>query len=292
MIFEQIAEEIHEENNLEYVDEKDFKEMDKQSLIENFIHQHRNDLEIALDYIYERKQTIIKEIGCNKFPGFYHSIFCDPDEFISEEQEMEEELGIRKGDTVLIQKAEVVYEYDDFNKYKKDVCTAFMEKYIEKINDILPYEITEANNFKFEIINKEDVQVVSPRYYNYNTDKCYCDIATNYETLNNIKEYTLKLPGAKQYILDNHSSYDGFISFIDNRITYWESLMIEEYEENMLIALLDMLVILSDKENIKKISFDTLDDVDSRICYASPVIYYNGETYTEKEFKNKFLGDK
>ena len=285
MIFEQIAEEIHEENNLEYVDEKDFKEMDKQSLIENFIHQHRNDLEIALDYIYERKQTITKEIGCDKFPGFYHSIFSDPDEFITEERELEEELGIRHNDTILIQKAEVNYEYDDFNQYKKDVCATFMEKYVEKINDILPYEITNANNFKFEMINKDDIEIVSPKYYNYTTDKCYCNIETNYETLNQIKEYTLQLPGAKQYILDNHSSYDGYISFIDNRIDYWKSLVIEEYEDNMLIALLDMLIILSDKNNIENISLDTLDNVDSRICYASPVIYYHGKQYSIEEFK-------
>lgn len=211
---------------------------------------------------------MIKEIISYKFPGFYESIFSNSDEFIDDEYELTgelEELGIEN--------IEVYYEYENFDKYKLDVGETFMKYYIEKIHDILPF--TEDDDFKLEKINHASID--SPQYYNYRTDYCYCEIETNEKTLQKIKKYTLVLDGAEEYILKHFSSRDGFISFISNDINHWKELNITEYEENMLSALLDMLISLADCNGFEEIILGTFYDVD-KYSYASPVI-----NYTEKD---------
>lgn len=191
-------------------------------------------------------KTITKEIESDYFPGFYESIFSHSDEFIDYEIEDKDELEeiVGKGNV------EVTYEYiknENYNgriEYMKDVSQAFLETYVEAIKDALPYEITDDTDFLLEV-NTENMVVASPEYYNYSTDRCWCDIYTNIKTLQMIKEYTLKMKYAKEYIINKHSSYDGYMSFVSNNINYWNKLDISEYEDNMLAALFDALIVLS-----------------------------------------------
>ena len=226
------------------------------------------------------------EIGSYKFPGFYESIFCNSDEFIDDESE----LWNFDTDVMNVPKGYYTFRLfgiwaENFDKYKKDVCIAFMDEYVDKIIEVLPYEITENKNFKFEIIEDEDNIIVdSPKYYNYRTDRCFCEIKTNIETLDMIKNHTLQLDDAKNYILRNFTSRDGFISFLSNDIDYWKSLEVDDYEENMIIALLDMLLSLSDCTAFEEIAMAVYYDVD-KYYYVSPVIYYNGVEMSLDEFK-------
>lgn len=227
---------------------------------------------------------MIKEIGSFKFAGFYESILCDSDEFIDFEMEDQAEVD----EIVGKDQAEVVWEYDDFNEFKIDTCKEFMKQYVEGIHDVLPYDITDHEDFKFEILDGEDnIEIISPKYYNYSTDRCFCLIETNRKTLKLIKEYTLRLDGVEQYIKDHFTSCDGFISFITNDFNEWKTLDIEDYEENMFIALLDMLLELDDKENIFNIHLATIDNV-CKYCYATPYVYYNNKKYALYDFKEKF----
>lgn len=218
---------------------------------------------------------MIRNIGCYYFPGFYESVFNSADDFFDDELEIKDELGM---DNI-----EVEYEYDDFNKYKLDVSMKFMEVYIDTIVEELPEAITEDEDFKFEMID-DSVWVSSPRYYNYETDRCYCEIKTNIETLEMIKEYTLKLRGVKRYILDNFTSYDGFVSFISNDYDYWKRLPIIDYEDNMLISLLDMMLKLSDDDLIEDIIFTVWECI-CKYEYVTCYVKYGGKEYTLNEFK-------
>lgn len=220
-------------------------------------------------------KSIVKEIGSFRFPGFYESVFSYADEFIDMEAELANEFNI---------KADLIhYEYTDFNKYKIDVCKTFMELYVDAINDLLPYDITEHDDFKFEIIDLDDIVVISPKYYNYSTDRCFCNIETNRATLQMIKDHTLGLKGVEKYLKDNFTSCDGFISFIPNNLGYWKSLDICEYEENMLIALLDMFLKLSNEDIFRDISYDTEENV-CRYEYAEPMVSYNEKEYNLYDF--------
>lgn len=226
---------------------------------------------------------MIREIGSYRFPGFYESIFCNSDEFIDFESEDEDYIREKTNKEV-----EVVYEYreEDFNRYKKDVCNTFMNYYIEKIIEVLPSEITEDEDFKFEKADK-NITVISPKYYNYSTDRCYCDIETNAKTLEMIKKHTLSLIGAQKYIIRNFTSRDGFISFVSNDIEYWKSLEAKDYEENHLIALLDMLISLSDEEAFDYIRYDTYYDIE-KTSYITIVVHYEGQEFDFYDFVEKF----
>ena len=210
---------------------------------------------------------MIREIGSYRFPGFYESIFCNSDDFLEDEDEMKFEIE----QLMSSKDFEVEYEFEDLNKYKLDVGIKYMEYYVEKLLEVLPYDITEHEDFIFEIIEGSN-SVTSLKYYNYDTDNCWCEIKTNRKTLKLIKEYTLRLNGVQEYLRKHFTSYDGFISFIPNGINVWKETDIEDYEENMLIALLDMLISLSDYTAFDNISYDTYYDID-KYHYVEPVIY-------------------
>ena len=226
---------------------------------------------------------MIREIGCYEFPGFYESLFCNSDEFIDFEAEDEKYIKEQTNKEV-----EVVYEYEneDFSKYKANVCNTFMDYYIEKIIEVLPYEITENENFEFERVD-DSIDVVSPKYYNYSTDRCYCNIETNKQTKKKKKKHTLSLIGAEKYIIKHFTSRDGFISFISNDIKYWKSLKIEEYEENHLIALLDMLISLSDEDAFEDITLSTYYDIE-KTNYVTVIVYYKEDEFDYYDFIEKF----
>lgn len=219
---------------------------------------------------------MIVEVGSHRFPGFYESIFCNSDEFIDDEYELK---GLLE-EIVIDEKLEVIYEYENFEQYKKDVSKTYLEYYVEKIIDCLPSKISEADYFKFEIVDDENnIEVISPKYYNYRTDSCYCLIETNIETLQELKNFGLKNEEDVQEYLRNHfTSYDGFCSFVSNDIEYWKQLDIKEYieETQYLIALLDMIIALNDSNGFEEIRLSTYYDVD-KYYYAEPIVYCSKE---------------
>ena len=215
---------------------------------------------------------MIREISSFEFCGFYESIFCSSGQFIDHETDIEETLKEKN-----IKFSEVNYEYVDIHKYEKDVCKKFLEEYVKKIKEILPYKIVCNKNFRFNIIG-DDIEIVSPTEYNFRTDRCYCNIQTNGKTLKMIKNYALSLEGAEEYIYERWRSCDGFISFISCNINDWEKTPIRRYEERMLFALLDMILLLDDKENINYIEMTVYEDVPA-IEYTIPVVRYDKTDY-------------
>lgn len=231
--------------------------------------------------------TIIKEIGSFKFPGFYESLFSNSDEFIDDETELQYELKCFLDSNSF----EVVYEYNSFKEYKEAVCEKYLECYIDKIIEVLPNEIVDDSEFKFEKTDDKTI-VISPKFYNYETDKCFCNIRTNNKTLEMIKNHTLNIDGAKEYIRRNFTSYNGFVSFIPNNINDW-FIDIDDYEENMLISLLDMLIYLEDCTGFNDIEMETYYDID-KYYYAEPVVYCKDEEIAKKikKYENGVLNIK
>ena len=93
----------------------------------------------------------------------------------------------------------------DFEPYQQAVS----EFAVELLKD---YCITYAAD---EIINSMDfVRLSSPRYYNFETDKLVIDVDLN---VTKLKSYIKKhRADFNQYLKDNFTSYDGFISFVSN----------------------------------------------------------------------------
>lgn len=145
----------------------------------------------------EEKTTRVT-IECPIFPGFYETMLSDGYYDDASEVEYFKEIGKIPDN---IDSLDVDFTYN-CNQYQLDVCEAYCEG-IEEF--IVNYGLGE--NVKFN-------ELISPKYYNYSTDRLIIDLDIN---LNNIKKVIRdNLDNFKTFLQENYASYDGFISFIDN----------------------------------------------------------------------------
>ena len=125
------------------------------------------------------------------FAGLYESVLynSDTDYFLAEY------LGASQGE-------EVVYDFDEFREIAGNSCV-----------DSLNSELYSRD----VIIDMRYIDIDSPVYYNYTTDKVIIDIDYNFIALVKYCRHTNK-DKFNQYLKDNYTSYDGFISFIENSV--------------------------------------------------------------------------
>ena len=212
------------------------------------------------------------EVTTSLFYGFYNSIFLD--DGLIYEYEMEE---LTELETKLNQELEtnfyINYEWSDHerNRYFNTVGAEFIENMEYLINYYIPEEMKQQDYYKLDI---EYIGVYSPKYYNYTTDKIDYKIKTNKETMQELKKYILDLAGAEQYIFKRFKSYDGFISFLSNDIDYWKTEPIET-DEAYTGALIDMLLNLNNENIMEDLNIETMDNIDTAICYMVPYLCSN-----------------
>lgn len=222
------------------------------------------------------------ELNSKYFNGFYESIYLNSDEFIDMEQEDTEELKELTGR----QDLEVIYEYENITQYMQDVSKEFNNLYIELILQELPAAIKDNKFFKFEKIEGSNL-LISPKYYNYSTDRTFIKVNTNLETLNLIKWYTLNKPEAQKYLIDHFTSRNGFISFIKNDLNYWKQTPAGEYEKIYIYALFDMFLTLeAGPEAVQELNYETAENID-KYCYVYPELYVNNEKTDYYKFKEE-----
>ena len=131
------------------------------------------------------------EIYAPLFHGFYNTIW-EPD---TEQEECE----LLHGQTL---------EFDN-----KDYQNSIGEGYCDAVKEQLEEYITEIKFLSIE----------SPREYNFTNDKIVCEVKlskTNLDSLgqliyDNKREF-------EEYLKENYTSYDGFISFISSDFEDWE----------------------------------------------------------------------
>lgn len=139
------------------------------------------------------------------FGGFYDSIWYDSENEYWEMKNMEDNL-------------EVPFDFqhlDDWGtsaRYYQDVCKAYTEYMSEQYRK-LGLDIT----MKYECMT-------SPREYNFTTDKIYADMS--WDGRKNLEGKLIVLmekhkEQLSRIICLNHSSRDGFISFMDDTYDEW-----------------------------------------------------------------------
>ena len=122
-------------------------------------------------------ETLNKTRFLIDFGGFYHSIHSD---------EIDHRIES--------------FEIDEDNVNYKETCNSYCIEFIDSINDMLEL------NLKF-------IQIDSPRFYNFSTDKIEAEINEN--DFNKLKDIYLSDNEFIDYIELNSKSYSGFISFYD-----------------------------------------------------------------------------
>ena len=146
-------------------------------------------------------------IGClQSFVGFYDSIW-EPDTEIYYECE-------RTG-----QEEDVDFTFD-YKQYQNDICKAYTEV----------WELW-MQEFISEDIELEFVEVVSPRYYNFENDSCRVKIrltqAAEDAIIAKIGKHRDQIA---KWIKENHTSNEGFSSNLSNDIDQWPSRLFDDDE--------------------------------------------------------------
>ena len=98
--------------------------------------------------------------------------------------------------------AEVDYDFSKFTEVAGEACVESLEK------ELYSHDV---------ITNMDYVGMHSPRYYNYETDKVLIDVDYNFIALVKYCRHTNK-DKFNQYLKNNYTSYDGYISFVENSI--------------------------------------------------------------------------
>ena len=145
------------------------------------------------------------------FDGFYYSI---TDSFIDSEIETQREYRLEEEEP----------EFTDFDVDFKGIAIEYVKylcEYLESEHDLT--------------INLTFSELVSPREYNFTTDRIFCDISE--EDTIKLYQWAIDNKGMQKAIDYKFKSRDGFISFYGDFVREWETKEITEWDANELSVL-------------------------------------------------------
>lgn len=134
------------------------------------------------------------------FHGFYGSIWSSlADDYMERDIN---ERGITKGDDWSCK----------FHEFEMEVAERYAEMYLDVVNSELDLGITQIG----------EPELVSPRYYNFTTDRIFVDV--DFNAIEKLRVLMRKWEKEmRELIHDHHTSRDGFVSFMSNDFDEWLS---------------------------------------------------------------------
>lgn len=154
------------------------------------------------------------------FPGFYETIFSSSDAF-------ETAIELSKEDDENFDENKV--DFDD-NRYNETCAKLFCMGLIDE--KVLP-DFVESVEF---------LRVLSPKYYNYSTDKIECKITLADGWENEMRKFIAEhYDWLQDKITNDWTSCSGFISFIENDLEKWEKYLFEENDVNYIEIMLSYM---------------------------------------------------
>ena len=195
-------------------------------------------------------------IGClQSFEGFYDSIW-EPDTEIYYECE-------RTG-----QEEDVDFTFDD-QEYRHDICENYTQVWELWLREFISDDI-----------QLEFLEVVSPQYYTaWDTDRCRVKIqltqAAEDAIIAKIGKHRELLA---TWIKENHTSRDGFISYLSNDIDQWPSRLFDDNEIHQPAYLFYMLYYIVKAEFIRVgVNVDIEHEAYGCICEGIDITAYMKE---------------
>ena len=142
------------------------------------------------------------------FPGFYESDLKNSDTAywaIKEElRYYQEEYAYDDPaeQAIYAQVTEDDLDFDD-DRYEEDIRNAWVDAFRDKRPDF--------------VISIENVEMTSPRYYNFETDRLWADVELADDWMDTVREFmTNNADWLRERIKEDWTSYDGFMSFMSN----------------------------------------------------------------------------
>lgn len=188
------------------------------------------------------------------FPGFYESSLYSPDtEYWAIKQEVEyythdlreehpEYQGITEDDLEF-----------DYKAYQKDVMGSFIIAFKDAAPDIV-------ESVEFD-------ELVSPKYYNFSTDRLFCWVTFSEDWKAVMRKFMLDNYGLlKDHIKEVWSSRDGFMSFTSNDVDEWFGKIFDEEDPMYIGTMLGyMMRFIDGRDCLSEVSdaiiMDTLEDI-------------------------------
>ena len=142
------------------------------------------------------------------FPGFYESDLENGDtSYYAIKEELEyyqQDYAYKNPDEQAIY-SQLTEDDLDFNykDYEKDVRDAWVESFRRRVPDF--------------VLSLENVEMTSPKYYNYSTDKLWADIELSEDWMDKVRVFMDENKDwLRERIKDDWTSYDGFHSYMSN----------------------------------------------------------------------------
>ena len=142
------------------------------------------------------------------FPGFYESDLENSD---TSYWAIKEELEYYQNDYAYDNPDEqAIYEQltendleFDYEGYEEEVRNAWVEAW--------------KNNAPEIVLSVEGVEMTSPKYYNFETDRLWADVELRDDWMDAVREFMVEnADWLRERIKDDWTSYDGFMSFMSN----------------------------------------------------------------------------
>lgn len=135
------------------------------------------------------------------FPGFYESDLENSD---TSYWAIKEELDYYRNDCDTPCKELTESDLDfDYKGYEEDVRNAWVDGFRERMPEM--------------VLSLENVEMTSPKYYNFSTDKLWADVELKDGWEDDVRKFmTENADWLRERIKDDWTSYDGFMSFMSN----------------------------------------------------------------------------
>ena len=130
---------------------------------------------------------------------------------------------------------------DDFDiewdEYRKDCCKEYIESFLECCPDFVE--------------SAEYSELVSPAYYNFETDKLYANVVLQEDWREKILSFMeTNKDWVAEKIKKDWTSYDGFLSFMDNTYEDWLNRFKteEDIDPRYLSTMIGYMMLFEDKD--------------------------------------------
>ena len=175
-------------------------------------------------------KTIQLEINFPLFEGFYNSYL-----------DLSENIEVGEGEDYTMNKEQL--DEIDWKKTNENVSKFYLNYFKDELSDFFK---------SIGVLSLEFIKVDSPKYYNYSTDKLVCNIEINKDVfVHELRKYNLD--NWEQFLKDNFTSYDGFISFYPNNPKEWTELIQQNFDIDNIIVETLLQFYLEQNEEFYKI---------------------------------------